>query len=82
MSQTQSDKFKEVARKLECDESEDRFNENLKRISCDDGNFDNTDGSLEINVSLLVDDADVSANGIPITVTGEIEVLYTQILDD
>jgi len=44
--------------------------------------LDNTDGSLEVNVSLLVDDADVSADGIPITVSGEIEILYTKVLDD
>jgi hypothetical protein len=44
--------------------------------------LDNTDGSLEVNVSLLVDDASVSADAIPITVSGEIEILYTQVLDD
>ena len=29
----QIDRFKEVARELGCDESEERFNENLKRIA-------------------------------------------------
>lgn len=44
--------------------------------------LDNTDGSLEVNVSLLVDDNMVSADGITILVSGEIEILYTQVLDD
>tara|TARA_R110000822_G_scaffold120633_1_gene254117 strand:- start:12037 stop:12495 length:459 start_codon:yes stop_codon:yes gene_type:complete len=44
--------------------------------------LDNTAGTLEVNVSLLVDDADVSADTIPILVNGEIEILYTQVLDD
>lgn len=35
MSQTnsQADKFRDLARELKCDESEDRFNEALKRVS-------------------------------------------------
>ncbi len=44
--------------------------------------FDNTDGSLEVNVNLLVDDGDISADGIAFTVTGEIELLYSMVLDD
>lgn len=44
--------------------------------------FDNTDGSLEVNVNLLVDDADISADAIAFTVSGEIELLYTVVLDD
>lgn len=32
-TKTQLDRFKEVARDLGCDESEERFNENLKRIA-------------------------------------------------
>ena len=32
-SETQTDKFKQAARELGCDESEERFNENLKRIA-------------------------------------------------
>lgn len=44
--------------------------------------FDNTDGSLEINVNLLVDDADISADGIAFTVAGEIELMYALVLDD
>ena len=30
---SQSDRFLETARELECDEDEDRFNETLKRIA-------------------------------------------------
>ena len=30
---SQSDRFLETARELECDEDEERFNENLKRIA-------------------------------------------------
>lgn len=44
--------------------------------------FDNTDGSLEINVNLLVDDADISADGIAFTVSGELYILYTVLGDD
>ena len=31
--QSQSDRFLETARELECDEDEDRFNETLRRIA-------------------------------------------------
>lgn len=44
--------------------------------------FDNTDGSLEINVSLLVDDADIGADGIAMTVEGEIFIAYIVLGDD
>ena len=44
--------------------------------------LDNTDGSLEINLNLLIDDADISADGIDITVNGEIQLLYSVLLDD
>ena len=44
--------------------------------------FDNTDGSLEINMSLLIDDADISADGIIMTCTGEIYLLYIPMGDD
>jgi len=39
-------------------------------------NFDNTDGSLEINLNLLIDDANISADDVPITVTGFISLAY------
>ncbi len=32
-TKTQLERFKEAARELGCDESEERFNENLKRIA-------------------------------------------------
>lgn len=44
--------------------------------------FDNTAGTLEVNVNLLVDDADISADDVAITVTGTIEMLYSKVLDD
>lgn len=44
--------------------------------------FDNTDGSLELNISLLVDDADISADGIDMTVSGWIEVTFAVLGDD
>lgn len=43
---------------------------------------DNTDNSLEINLNLLVDDADISANGIAMTVNGELTLLYSVLMDD
>ena len=36
--------------------------------------FDNTAGDLEINLNLLIDDADISADDVPITVTGFISL--------
>ncbi len=44
--------------------------------------FDNTDGSLEVNVSLLVDDADIDADGIAMTAEGEIFMSYIVLGDD
>ena len=43
--------------------------------------LDNTDGSLELNLSLLIDDADISGT-VPITATGEIYVSYVVLGDD
>lgn len=39
-------------------------------------NFDNTDGSLEVNLNLLIDDANISADDVPITVTGFVSIAY------
>ncbi len=44
--------------------------------------FDNTDGSLEINVNFLIDDADVSADTLAFTVDGEVKLTYTVLGDD
>lgn len=44
--------------------------------------FDNTDGSLEINLSLLIDNADISADGIDMSVTGELHISYAMLGDD
>lgn len=44
--------------------------------------LDNTDGSLELNLQLLIDDADISANGVVFTVSGELVLLYSLMLDD
>ena len=43
---------------------------------------DNTDGSLEINLNVLVDDADISADGIVCTAEGIVELSYVMLLDD
>jgi len=44
--------------------------------------LDNTDNSLELNLQMLVDDADISANGVIFTVTGDLVLLYSVMLDD
>lgn len=44
--------------------------------------LDNTDGSLELNLSLLVDDADISADDIAIAATGELNIAYIVLGDD
>lgn len=44
--------------------------------------LDNTDGSLEINFSLLVDDANISAAGVNVTVEYEVILLYSVLGDD
>ena len=44
--------------------------------------LDNTDGSLEINVSLLVDDANIGADGLAFTADGEIFLSYVVLGDD
>lgn len=52
-------------------------------VNADSGEIhDNTDGSLEINLNLLVDDADISANGIVFTADGECTVAYIMLGDD
>lgn len=43
--------------------------------------FDNTDGSLEINLNLLIDDANISGTG-SFTATGELYILYSVLGDD
>lgn len=42
---------------------------------------DNTDDSLEINLNILVDDADISGT-VAMTVDGVIEISYVMLLDD
>lgn len=44
--------------------------------------IDNTDGSAEINLNLLVDDASISANGVVVTATGVLSILYAVLGDD
>ena len=44
--------------------------------------LDNTDGSLEINLSALIDDADISADNIACTATGEVYLSYVMLGDD
>lgn len=44
--------------------------------------FDNTDGSLEINLNLLIDDASISADDVIFSVTGQVYILYSVLGDD
>jgi len=44
--------------------------------------LDNTDGSLELNLNVLVDDADISADGILFTVDGDLWVSFVTLGDD
>lgn len=44
--------------------------------------FDNTDNSLEMNLNVLVDDNDISADGIAFIATGELHVAYIMLGDD
>lgn len=44
--------------------------------------FDNTDGSLEINLNFLVDDANISADDVVFTVTGTLYISYVILGDD
>ena len=44
--------------------------------------LDNTDGSLELNLNLLVDDANIGADGLAFTATGELHVVYVVLGDD
>jgi hypothetical protein len=43
--------------------------------------LDNTDGSLEMNLNVLIDDANISGTG-SFTVTGELYICYTVLGDD
>jgi hypothetical protein len=43
--------------------------------------FDNTDGSLEINLNVLIDDGSISGAG-SLTVSGWVELLYATLGDD
>lgn len=44
--------------------------------------LDNTDGSLELNLNLLVDDADISANDVAIVANGVLQLAFVVLLDD
>lgn len=44
--------------------------------------LDNTDGSLELNLSLLVDDADIGADDLVFTVNGHLIISYVVLGDD
>lgn len=44
--------------------------------------FDNTAGDLGINLNVLVDDDDISADDIDFVVNGEVQLVYTMLLDD
>jgi len=52
-------------------------------VNADTGEVhDNTDGSLELNLNVLVDDADIDADGIAMTATGEVQLLFSMLGDD
>lgn len=44
--------------------------------------LDNTDGSLELNLNLIIDDASVSADDQDFTVDGVVDLVYSVLLDD
>lgn len=44
--------------------------------------LDNTDGSLELNLNLLIDDANISADDQDLTVSGVVDIAYIVLLDD
>jgi len=44
--------------------------------------LDNTDGSLELNLNLIIDDANISADDVPFTASGELILLYAVLGDD
>lgn len=44
--------------------------------------LDNTDGSLELNLNLLIDDANISADDVAFTATGEVWLSYVVLGDD
>ena len=44
--------------------------------------LDNTDGSLELNLQLIVDDADISADNVDFTVEGYVLLLLSVLSDD
>lgn len=44
--------------------------------------FDNTDGSLELNLNLLIDDANISADAQLVTIDGILDLIYSVLLDD
>jgi hypothetical protein len=45
--------------------------------------FDNTDGSLEINLNFLIDAANITDDTtVPVTATGEVYILYSVLGDD
>ncbi|HVJ14520.1 MAG TPA: hypothetical protein VM686_03730 [Polyangiaceae bacterium] len=44
--------------------------------------YDNTDGSLELNLNLLIDDANISADNEPVTANGVIHLAYIVLGDD
>lgn len=46
------------------------------------GILDNTDGSLELNLNLIIDDANISANDQALTASGHVVILYSVLGDD
>lgn len=44
--------------------------------------LDNTDGALELNLNLIIDDADISADDVALTIKGELTLAYIVLADD
>jgi hypothetical protein len=52
-------------------------------LAADTGEIhDNTDGSLEINLNVLVDDASIDADGVAMLANGELQIAYIVLGDD
>mgnify|MGYP000113435964 CR=1 FL=1 len=55
----------------------------VRAVNATQAIFDNTDGSLEINLNVLIDAADIAdAATVVLTVTGELLLCYTVLSDD
>ena len=54
----------------------------VRGVNATQSMLDNTDGAMELNLNLLMDDASVSADDQDFTVNGVVELVYSVMLDD